>query len=75
MRKIKCLQSQQPVKGRSDKKFRSLACKNTYNYQLKKTTAIITREMDEIQHRNYEILQTLMPQGKALVARATRAWP
>lgn len=62
-----CIQCKKVIKGRVDKKFCSLACKNAFNYQLRRDTKSITKTIDNILHRNYEILRLLMPEGKKKV--------
>lgn len=59
MKKI-CLQCGQETRGRSDKKFCSLACKNTYTAVTRRATRDAVSEIDGYLHRNREILATLM---------------
>ena len=60
MKKKKCIQCNKEFVGRADKKFCSTACKNQYNYAIRKATHDITKEIDSILHRNRVLLQTLM---------------
>jgi len=48
------------IKGRSDKVFCSLKCKNTYGMKLREVTAEATKRIDEILHRNRSILLEIM---------------
>jgi hypothetical protein len=48
------------MKGRSDKKFCSLACKNTHAISMRRNTRDAVAEIDGYLHRNREILATLM---------------
>ncbi len=50
-------------KGRSDKQFCSVKCKNQYHTTLRKNTQKATLKIDAILHRNRSILFELM-QGK-----------
>ncbi|WMX13177.1 hypothetical protein [Aureispira sp. CCB-E] len=59
-----CSYCKKGLKGRRDKKFCSLKCKNTFNYELRRDTKTITKTIDAILHRNYEILRMLMSEGK-----------
>jgi hypothetical protein len=48
------------VKGRSDKIFCTLACKNEYHLRLRRATAKEVVETDKILHRNRSILLEVM---------------
>jgi len=56
----KCPICKKTVKGRFDKKFCGLKCKNIYNYKLRRVTRSVTKATDEILHRNRSILLELM---------------
>ena len=60
MRNKKCENCDTEFRGRSDKRFCSTACKNNFNYQLRKHTKDITKDIDKILHRNRIILDTIM---------------
>lgn len=49
-----------PYKGRTDKIFCSLACKNEYHTRLRRATAKVVRSTDKILHRNRSILLEVM---------------
>lgn len=55
-----CLHCSKPVKGRVDKKFCSIACKNKYNYGQRARTKSEVKTIDQLLHRNHIILSTLM---------------
>lgn len=57
--KKQCLQCGQETRGRSDKKFCSLVCKNTYAAAMRRNTRNAVAEIDGYLHRNYEILTML----------------
>lgn len=59
-----CKICNKPIKGRSDKKFCSLGCKNHYNLKLASVTRLATIKTDAILHRNRSILLELL--GKNL---------
>jgi hypothetical protein len=52
------------IKGRSDKVFCSLDCKNEYHIRLRQVTGEATEAVDKILHRNRSILLEIM--GKNL---------
>lgn len=55
-----CKLCKTPFKGRTDKIFCSLACKNEYHVRLRRATAKAVRETDKILHRNRSILLEVM---------------
>jgi len=67
MEKKKCRSCQKEFLGRTDKKYCSTKCKNHYNYYQRKNTQKITRRIDKILHRNYEILKMLLPSNKSRI--------
>jgi len=56
----KCKICSKKVKGRSDKKFCSIRCKNYYHINLNKVTTLATIKLDTILHRNRSILLELL---------------
>jgi len=59
-----CKICKKPIKGRTDKIFCSLACKNYYHTNLRRATAIAVKEIDKILHRNRSILLEIMGKNK-----------
>lgn len=59
-KKRPCRLCKAPVKGRSDKIFCTLACKNEYHLRLRRATAKAVVETDKILHRNRSILLEVM---------------
>lgn len=55
-----CRMCKTTFKGRSDKLFCSIACKNEYHVKLRRATAKVVRETDKILHRNRSILLEVM---------------
>ena len=66
-----CEQCGNPLAGRSDKRFCSVKCKNDFYSSQRRETRFATREVDQILHRNREILQTIMGEkrNKMTIAR------
>ena len=61
---MKCKICKKSIKGRSDKLFCSIRCKNYYHTNLRKVTAIAVKDIDVILHRNRSILLEIV--GKNL---------
>lgn len=57
--KKQCLQCNQPIRGRSDKKFCSTACKNQHAKAARDALRDVVGEIDGYLHRNREILALL----------------
>ena len=55
-----CKLCQNELRGRRDKMFCSLNCKNEYHFQLRRVTNIATLHVDKILHRNRSILLEIM---------------
>jgi len=76
----KCQNCGTTLLGRSDKKFCSMACKNTFNFAKRQNTKNDVKEIDAYLHRNREILATLMGNSvketmdKAVLTRAKFRW-
>ena len=60
MHKINCQFCGKSFIGRTDKKFCSLGCKNTFNYNRRSKTKSATKTIDAILHKNREILEVIM---------------
>jgi len=60
-----CLYCQEPVKGRSDKKFCDDNCRNSYNNQLNSDSTNYVRNINNTLRKNRRILEDLNPEGKA----------
>lgn len=57
---MKCKICKKELKGRSDKKFCSIECKNYYHTNLRRVTNETARALDTILHRNRSILLELL---------------
>ena len=60
-----CLECQDPIKGRSDKKFCSDGCRNSYNSRLNKDSTNYMRNVNRVLRKNRSILSKLNPKGKS----------
>lgn len=56
----KCKICKKEIKGREDKMFCSVSCKNKYHIKLRKVTKQATQRIDTILHRNRSILLEIM---------------
>ena len=59
-----CRMCKAELKGRRDKMFCSLNCKNEYHVRLRHATSLATRQIDTILHRNRSILLEIMGKNK-----------
>jgi hypothetical protein len=67
----RCLECNDVLHGRTDKKFCSDACRNTYNNKKKSTAGnSYVRKVNGILGRNRNIMAELNPEGKSRVHRA-----
>lgn len=67
--KKKCLECEEPIVGRSDKRFCSDQCRNSYNNRLNSDANIFVRNTINILRKNRRILQELNPTGKTKINR------
>ena len=65
----KCLECEEPVKGRIDKKFCSDYCRNSYNNRVNKDSKNLIRNINNRLRKNYKILSELNQTGKTKVPR------
>ncbi len=59
-----CIVCAKEMKGRSDKKFCSIQCKNRYHRNMKMNMQPVLKEIDQILHRNYAICLELAQKSK-----------
>ncbi len=64
-----CLECNEPFQGRSDKKFCSDYCRNTYNNKVNKDSKNLIRNTNNHLRKNYRILSQLNTTGKTKVSR------
>jgi len=66
-----CLECGERIQGRSDKKFCSDYCRNSYNNKVNKDSKNLIRNTNNRLRRNYKILTELNSGGKTKVVRNT----
>ena len=64
-----CLECQEVVKGRADKKFCSDYCRNSYNNRLNVADKNLVRNINNRLKKNYKILSELNPEQKTKTHR------
>ncbi len=65
----KCLECEEVLKGRVDKKFCSDYCRNAYNNRVNKDSKNLIRNINNRLRKNYKILSELNISGKTKVTR------
>ncbi len=66
----KCLECNSHFKGRSDKKFCSDGCRNTYNNRVNKDSKNLIRNVNNRLRKNWRILEKLNPNDKTKTSRS-----
>lgn len=66
-----CPECNDPIKGRSDKKFCSDTCRNSYNNKFNKDATNYMRTVNRVLRKNRIILSKLNPKGKSKATRKT----
>ena len=66
----KCKECERKIVGRSDKKFCSDACRNTFNNNQNKDTTNLIRNTNNQLRKNYRILQKLNPNEKTKTTKS-----
>ncbi|NNC94516.1 MAG: hypothetical protein HKN92_03070 [Chitinophagales bacterium] len=66
-----CLSCGKLIRGRADKKFCDLHCKNIFNNALASNNKNEHRFIDKLLRKNERILKKLCPKGKAIVRKET----
>jgi hypothetical protein len=69
MEEKRCLECDDPIKGRVDKKFCSDQCRNTYNNRQNSDEVNYVRNVNYTLRKNRRILASLNPNGKARVSK------
>ncbi|HEY0030193.1 MAG TPA: hypothetical protein VGC65_05500 [Bacteroidia bacterium] len=64
-----CLECNESIKGRMDKKFCCDTCRNTFNNKLKTPTSNYYRTVNSALRKNHGILATLLPKKTIKVSR------
>lgn len=65
----KCLECDEKIIGREDKKFCCDGCRNAYNNKINKDSTNLMRNINNKLRKNYRILCGLNPDGKVKVPR------
>lgn len=65
-----CLECGEALKGRSDKKFCSDYCRNSYNNRVNRDSKNLIRNVNNRLRKNYRILSELNSSGKTKVTRS-----
>jgi predicted nucleic acid-binding Zn ribbon protein len=65
-----CLECDEKIIGREDKKFCSDACRNAYNNKMNKDTNNLMRNINNRLRKNYRILQEANPDGKVKTTKS-----
>ena len=66
-----CLECEEKIVGREDKKFCSDGCRNAYNNKMNKDNTNLMRNINNKLRKNYRILCELNVEGKAKTSRTT----
>lgn len=64
-----CLECNETIVGREDKKFCGDGCRNSYNNKINKDSTNLMRNINNKLRKNYRILSTLNPEGKSKTTR------
>ena len=65
-----CLDCNNPIVGRADKKFCDDQCRNNYNNKLRADESTAVKNINAILFKNRKILEKLNPEGKTKIAKA-----
>lgn len=65
-----CLECNEKIVGREDKKFCSDGCRNSYNNKINKDSTNYMRNINNKLRKNYRILNELNVDGKSKVSRS-----
>lgn len=65
----KCLDCEETLIGRVDKKFCNDLCRNNYNNKINKDVNNLVRNINNILRRNRRILAEFTPNGKAKITK------
>ena len=65
-----CLECNEKIVGREDKKFCSDGCRNSYNNKMNKDSNNYMRNINNKLRKNYRVLKSLNTEGKTNVTKA-----
>ena len=66
-----CLECNEPIKGRADKKFCSDTCRNAFNNNFNRDSTNLMRRVNRTLRKNRLILSNLNPNGKSKATKRT----
>lgn len=69
MEKQKCLECNESISGRADKKFCSDYCRNAFNNKINKDTTNFIRNTNNRLRKNWRILEELNPKDKCKITK------
>ena len=64
-----CLECEEHLQGRIDKKFCSDYCRNTYNNKVNKESKNLIRNINNRLRKNYRVISNLNTRGKTKVSK------
>jgi len=64
-----CLECNEKIVGREDKKFCSDGCRNSYNNKINKDSTNYMRNVNNKLRKNYRILAEANPEGKSKITK------
>ena len=64
-----CLECDEKIVGREDKKFCSDGCRNSYNNKMNKDSSNFMRTVNNKLRKNYRVLSEFNPEGKRKISR------
>ncbi|MGM0620574.1 MAG: hypothetical protein ACQETJ_05990 [Bacteroidota bacterium] len=70
MEQRKCLECDEPLRGRADQKFCSDACRNAYNNKKLSGSTNYIRKINRILKKNHSILENLNQSGKTTLYKS-----
>ncbi len=65
-----CPECAEKIVGRTDKKFCSDYCRNSYNNKINKDSTNLVRNVNNLLRKNYRILQELNPTDKTKTTKS-----
>ena len=65
-----CLECNDKIVGREDKKFCSDGCRNAYNNKINKDSTNYMRNINNKLRKNYRVLAELNPEGKSKTSKS-----
>ncbi len=65
-----CAECGEKIRGRTDKKFCSDYCRNSFHNKANKASSNLIRNTNNLLRKNYRILEELNPDGKTSVPKS-----